>query len=193
MLTIPSSTFENFCNTIKTIQCRATLSWIVHTRSDICVHTKTKSQLGFIVILCDKYENASLVHYASYKSRETYAFADAYDTAYCIKRDLELLFQRRIPLKMFTDPKRLFDVITKCSQTQERRIMIDLQTVRDAYSSQEISDVGFVRGSSNPADGMTNTGQCSDLEHLLCTGKANFLWSNGYCGRKSQLNNQNTC
>ncbi len=52
------------------------------------------SQLGYIIMLCDKDENAWLLHYASYKSRrvagsalraDTYAFADAYDFAYCAK------------------------------------------------------------------------------------------------------------
>ncbi len=55
------------------------------------------SQLGYIVLLCDKWENYCTLHYASYKSRrvarsvlgaETYAFADAYDFAYCAKKDL---------------------------------------------------------------------------------------------------------
>ena len=98
----------------------------------------------FIFLLCDQSDNANALHYASYKSRraarsvlgaETYAFTDAYDFAYCAKRDLEKIFKRSIPLAMFTDSKSLFDVNTKWSQTQERRLMIDLQAVRDAYAS----------------------------------------------------------
>ena len=75
---------------------------------------------------------------------------------------------------MFADSKILFDVITKCFQTQEKRLMIDLQAVRDAYLCQEISNIGFVRGPNNPADGMTKLGNCEPLIHLLRTGKANF-------------------
>ncbi len=33
--------------------------------------------------------------------------------------------------------------------------MINLQSVRYAYKSHEISDVGFIRGSYNPAYGLT--------------------------------------
>ncbi len=141
------------------------------------------SQLGYIVLLCDKYDNASKLHYASYKSRrvarsvlgaETYAFADAYDFAYCAKRDLENILGRRVPLEMYTDSKGLFDVITKWSQRQERRLMIDLQAVRDAYNSHEISNVGFIRGPNNPAEGMTKPLKYDPLNRLLRTGRADF-------------------
>ncbi len=75
---------------------------------------------------------------------------------------------------MFTDSEILLDVIIKCSQTQEKRLMIDLQVVRDAYQCHEILSIGFVRGPNNPADGMTKLGNCEPLVHLLRTGKANF-------------------
>ncbi len=79
-----------------------------------------------------------------------------------------------VHLKMCTYSESLFDVITKCSQTQEKRLMIDLQAVRDAYQCLEISNIGFVRGPNNPADGMTKLGNCEPLIHLLRTGKVNF-------------------
>jgi len=51
--------------------------------------------------------------------------------------------------------------------------MIDVQVVRDAYSTQEISNVGFIRGPDNPADGLTKTGKCQALQDILLTGKLN--------------------
>ncbi len=72
------------------------------------------------------------------------------------------------------DSKSLFDVITKCSQTQERRLMIDLPTVRDACKSHEISNVVFIQGPENPADGMAKALKCLPLNNFLRTGKANF-------------------
>lgn len=141
------------------------------------------SQLGYIVLLSDKSCNANILHFASYKSKrvprsvsgaETYAFADAFDFAYCAKKDLELILRRKVPLMMFTDSNSLFDVITKCSQTRERRLMIDLQAVRSSYDNHEISDIGFLRGTNNPADGLTKIGKCAALSHLLINGKCNF-------------------
>ncbi len=83
-------------------------------------------QIGYIVLLCDKWYNACTQHYTRYKSRrvarsvlgaETYAFADVYDFTYCAKKDLETMLGSTVPLEMYTDSKSLFDVITKCSQT----------------------------------------------------------------------------
>lgn len=33
--------------------------------------------------------------------------------------------------------------------------MIDIETVRDSYANYEISNVGFIGGENNPADGLT--------------------------------------
>ncbi len=70
---------------------------------------------------------------------------------------------------IFTDSKILFDYITKCSQTQERRLMIDLQAVCDAYAVHDISNVSFVRGPNDPA-----------FHYLLQTGKCDFIENSGF-------------
>ena len=106
---------------------------------------------------------------------ETYALADAFDFAFCCKKDLERILEQRIPLQMLTDSKSLFDVITKCSNTSERRLMIDVDAVRTAYLKHEISNFGFLRGPNNPADGLTKPKSCPALIHLMRTGKANFV------------------
>lgn len=124
-----------------------------------------------------------MLHYASYKSRRrgpirpwrwNLCIPDAFDFASCAKRDLEKIFSRHIPLAMFTDSKSLFDAITKGSQTQEKRLMIDLEAVRDAYGSQEMSNVRFLQVPDNPADGPTKTGHCAALYRLLRYTTADF-------------------
>ena len=88
----------------------------------------------------DKHGYDCILHCANYKSRgvarsflgaETYAFADSYDFAYFGKTDLEGILQRGISLAMFTDSE-----------------------VNHAYSSHEISNVCFIRGPNNPAEGL---------------------------------------
>ncbi len=73
------------------------------------------------------------------------------------------------------DPKSLSDVITKCFQTQERRVMIDLQAFLDAYAVNDISNVGFIRGLNNPAYGPAKIANFHALYHLLLTGKSGFI------------------
>ncbi len=106
-----------------------------YSNASFATNLRHTLQLGYIIIPCDKDDNASILHYASYKSRrvarsvlgaKTYAFAGAYDFAYGAEKDLEAILERKVHLTMFTDSKILFDVITKCSQTQEKHLMIDL-------------------------------------------------------------------
>ena len=77
---------------------------------------------------------------------------------------------QKIPLTILTDSKSLFDVITKSSTTSERRLMIDITAVRNAYNDQELSDVGFIRTKYNPADAFTKLGSCEALNTIIQTG-----------------------
>lgn len=45
---------------------------------------------------------------------------------------------------MYTESKKMFDVITKESYPTERRLMIDIAYVREAYDGFEIYSVGLV-------------------------------------------------
>lgn len=61
------------------------------------------------------------------------ALADAFDKAYIIKYDLQMLFNKQIPLTFYTDSMSICDVMTKASTTPEKRFMIDLKSVKNAY------------------------------------------------------------
>lgn len=89
------------------------------------------------------------------------AFAAAFDYALTMKHELEQLLDKKIPIKMSTDSESLFDVITKSSSTTERRLMIDVQAVRNGYERLETLEFGFER---NPADSFTKVGSCEALE-----------------------------
>ena len=61
------------------------------------------SQLGYIVLLADKFENANILHYISHNSKrvassvlgaETYAFADAFDLFTVPKRILKAYYRK---------------------------------------------------------------------------------------------------
>lgn len=152
----------------------------VFSDSSFANNRDLSSQLGYIILLCDKFKNCNILHFSSHKSRrvvrsvlgaETYAFADAFDYAHALKHDLESILDQKIPLQMLTDSKSLFDVLTKCSSTIEKRLMIDLQVVRQAYETHLISDLGFIRTEHNPADGLTKIGTCQALRKLIATNK----------------------
>lgn len=82
------------------------------------------SQLEYIMMLYDGSNNCHLPSYSSKKARrvvrsimagEIYAFADAFDTVFILKHDLQRIYHQHIPLVMLTDSKKMFDVITRAS------------------------------------------------------------------------------
>ncbi len=181
---------KQYNNTVRYLQSTRNLSLRMCKLDPESLHVSAYTDASFSTnpdrssLPADKLDNACVSYYVSYKSRrvarsvlgaETYAFVDAFDFAYCAEADLAGLLDRRVSLFIFTDSKSLFDVITKCSHTKERRFMIDLQAVRDAYVLHDISKVGFIRGLNNPADSLTKIGKFHALYHLLRTGKNDFI------------------
>jgi hypothetical protein len=160
---------------------RTSLRLKVYADSSFANNEDLTSQLGYLVLLTDKNDRCNIIHYSSHKSRrvtrsvlggEVHAFADAFDYAIVLKRDLEAMLSQEIPLTMLTDSKSLFDVITKSSTTTERRLMIDISAVRNAYDVGEIQDVGWVRTNFNPADAFTKIGSCEALESIVASNSS---------------------
>lgn len=65
---------------------------------------------------------------------------------------------RNILLLMVTDSKVLFDFITGNQYTTEKRLMVDIAAVREAYNDGVIENIGFIRREYNAADALTKVG-----------------------------------
>ena len=155
------------------------VSLVVFSDSSFANNEDLTSQLGYIVLLLGKNGTAHILNYSSRKKRrvtrsvlgcEVFAFADAFDSAYVLRQDLQQLLNVNIPLKMFTDSKSLFDVITKCTMTAEKRLMIDIFAINQAYDGREITNVGFVRSENNIANGFTKVMKSESLLNVMATG-----------------------
>ena len=101
------------------------------------------SQLGYLVLRTGDKNNCVVLAYCSKKSKrvvrsimvdEIFAFAAALDHAFVIQHDLKGILGRPIGHIMFTDSKKMFDVITKYSHTIEKRLMIEVTASREAIN-----------------------------------------------------------
>ena len=152
---------------------------VVYTDAAFATNKDHTSQLGYLVLLTDDSKKCNVLHYSSSKSKrvarsvlgsEIYAFADGFDFAFCLKKDMENILGRRIPMQILTDSKCLFDVVTRSSSFREKRLMIDIAVVKDAYEKEEISQIGHVCSGNNPADAFTKVGNCDALISILDSG-----------------------
>jgi hypothetical protein len=103
------------------------------------------------------------------------AFADGFDAAYSLKHDLQTILKRSVDILMYIDSLSLFDVITKSSTTAEKRLMIDLVVVREAYDRMEIAQLAFLRTNWNLAYALTKVSRNTYLETILTTETIDHL------------------
>jgi hypothetical protein len=122
------------------------------------------SQLGYVIILCEKHGQGSLLHYSSLKSRrvcrsaliaEKLACVDSLDASLLLKRDLEILLVQEISLLLLAHSQSLFHIITRRRDTTEKRLMLDIQATRKSYYRHGISHLGLIHSAYNIADAFT--------------------------------------
>lgn len=75
---------------------------------------------------------------------------------------------------MFADFKCVFDVITKCSCTKEKRPLIDMKSVRNAYHSKEILNIGLHKSKNSFSDVLSKVKLCASVKKLIKDNFSNF-------------------
>ncbi len=69
-------------------------------------------------------------------------------------------------IKLLTDSRTRFDSVISLCTTAEKRLLIDVFGLREAYRNGEISNIGWI-DSSNIADPLTKTMNHSSLDDVL--------------------------
>lgn len=110
---------------------------------------------------------------------EIYAFADVFDTAYVQKGDLEHFLNRLICLCLLTDTHSIVEKITKASSTHQKRSMVDFTAAGEVYQREEISDIGYVKRSDNPADDLTKIKYAKHCGIFSKPAASVMHWSSG--------------
>lgn len=100
------------------------------------------SQFGVLINLTDEQQNCNVIHYTSSKSQriarsaleaQLFALVNGFDPVCTLRLAINNILNRQVPLKLFTDSKSLFDGIVGLNFTNEKRLLIDLQMLRQAY------------------------------------------------------------
>ena len=73
---------------------------------------------------------------------ELYGLAYGFDIGATIKSTIQNILQlEQLPLVLYTDSKSLYDCLVKLGTTQEKRLMVNLMYLRQAYERREITEI----------------------------------------------------
>lgn len=154
------------------------LRLLVFTDASFANNKDLSSQIGYILVLADSANRANILHWSSTKCKrvtrsvlasELYGMAHGFDISMALKTTIDLILKATIPIVLCTDSKSLFDCLVRLGTTAEKRLMIDIMCLRQAYERREITEVKWIKGSSNPADAMTKVKPSGALKRLLDT------------------------
>ena len=137
-----------------------------------------RSQLGYVIYIRDKHGTCSLLSWASSRSKrvtrsvlaaELFALSHSYDVGFSIRYTCSQLLKRDVPLRLFTDSKTLFQSVTNLTSMTEKRLLIDIASLRDAYRNGDLEHLAHIDTADNPADAMTKPRATSGLVRTLST------------------------
>ena len=139
------------------------------------------SQIGYIVFLHDDQGNCAPLTWASKKARrvarstlaaETLSAADAADCAVFLKKILEDVIDEELPpITLLVDNKSLYDAVRSTTMIAERRLLIELSSLREMEEQRKIC-VEWIPTQEQIADCLTKAGANKKrLIDVLCQGK----------------------
>ena len=133
------------------------------------------SQIGHEIFLANETTTedtftmtGNLVHWSSTKCKrvtrsvlasEIYAMINGVDMGIAISTTVRMITNRlgisEIPLVVCTDSFSLYECLVKLGTTKEKRLMIDIMSLRQSYERRELFEIRWIYGQDNPADAMT--------------------------------------
>ena len=61
--------------------------------------------------------------------------------------------------------------LVQLGTTNEKRLMIDIMSLRQSYENREIDEIRWIKGDDNPADTMTKASPNRALENIVTNNK----------------------
>lgn len=154
------------------------------------------SQLGFVILLSDKFHNANIPHCASIRSKrvtrsmlaaDLSAAVMVYDYASTLKVAMNAIFGRILPLALYADSRSLHDVIVRMNMTTEKRQLIDLCLLRQSCEVRDLPDVLQIPSAQNPADAMTKETAWRHFSSWCIIRRYNWMRDRGLKGQKQSF------
>ena len=138
------------------------------------------SQIGYCIFMVDAEGVCSLLSWCSKKSRrvtrstmaaEIFSTVLGFDHGFALRDLLSEVLGRHVSLELYTDSQTAWDSMTSLRSTNERRLLVDIFALREAYRLRELDCLGRIDSKFTPADSMTKAEPNSALTLILSTNK----------------------
>jgi hypothetical protein len=97
--------------------------------------------------------------------------AYSFDISAAIKFIIDKILQVNLLLVLCINSKSLYDYLVRLGTTQEKRLMIDIICLRQAYEQKQITEVKWIDRETNPTDTMTKGKPCAALIRFIDTNQ----------------------
>ena len=146
------------------------------------------SQIEYVICLIDFTDAVNILYWFSIKCKrvtknvfvfELYIIAHDFDLNVVLKATLSRVLQSDVFMMICTDSKSLYEYFVKLGITHEKRLMIDVMSLRQLYKRREITEVRWIKRNNNSADSMTKNRLFAALKTLIDTNRVNlatFEW-----------------
>ncbi|KAK6224925.1 hypothetical protein QIS74_03252 [Colletotrichum tabaci] len=160
----------------------------IFTDGSFANNADLSSQLGFVIVLAEETARTTtdfqiqgnIVHWSSTKCKrvtrsvlasELYGMTTGFDSGISLSTTLNQILRTlqapRIPVVVCSDSRSLYECLVRLGTTDEKRLMIDIMSLRESYEKKEISEVRWIDGKDNPADALTKKTPNSALQQLI--------------------------
>ena len=140
------------------------------------------SQIDYVICLADVVFNVNIIHWFFIKCKRVtrnvlaaklYDIIHDFDIELVIKTTLERML-KNTSLILCTNSKFLYDCLVRLEITQEKRLMIDVMSLRQSYERREIIEMKWIHDHNNLVDVMIKSKTSSILRTVIDTNRINL-------------------
>jgi hypothetical protein len=158
------------------------LRLVIFTDSSFAYNRDSFSQIEYVICLADS-THANILHWSSVKCKrvtrsvltaELFAMIHDFDVDSILKIILTKMIDTFVSLILITDSKSLYDCLIRLEITVEKRLMIDVMTLRQFYKRREITEMKWMHETNNSVDFMTKSKSSSALRTMIDINQINL-------------------
>ncbi|SRR6266567_1660828 len=127
-----------------------TLKLIIFIDASFANNADLLSQISYVIVLADATKKANIIHWSLVKCKRVtqsilasklYGMAYSFNISATIKSTIDKILQVNLPLVLYTNSKSLYNYLIQLGTTQEKRLIINIICLYQAYKRRQITKV----------------------------------------------------